>query len=186
MGFAASSAQSNREIFLAAVDVADEQQRRAFLEEACGGEAERVCEIQRLLAAHHDGAASPVDLAIRQLGPAETRATGADGSLAFDISSHPTIDRYKLLEQVGEGGMGTVFMAQQNEPIRRKVALKLIKPGMDSREVISRFQAERQALAMMDHPNIARVLDAGTTAQEALSKVGLDGMRRMIREDDPP
>ena len=74
-----------------------------------------------------------------------------------------TIGPYKLLEQVGEGGMGVVFVAEQTEPIRRRVALKVIKPGMDTRQVIARFEAERQALAMMDHPNIARVLDAGTT-----------------------
>ena len=67
------------------------------------------------------------------------------------------------MEPLGEGGMGTVFVAQQDRPIRRKVALKLIKPGMDSKSVVARFEAERQALAMMDHPNIAKVLDAGTT-----------------------
>ena len=71
---------------------------------------------------------------------------------------------YKLLQQIGEGGMGTVFMAEQQEPVRRMVALKVIKPGMDTRQVIARFEAERQALALMDHPNIAKVLDAGTTA----------------------
>jgi serine/threonine-protein kinase len=73
------------------------------------------------------------------------------------------IGPYKLLEQIGEGGFGNVFMALQQQPLRRKVALKVIKPGMDSKQVIARFEAERQALAMMDHPNIARVLDAGTT-----------------------
>ena len=70
---------------------------------------------------------------------------------------------YKILEQIGEGGMGLVFMARQQEPVKRNVALKLIKPGMDSKQVISRFETERQTLALMDHPNIARVLDAGST-----------------------
>src|SRR5262249_12136408 len=70
---------------------------------------------------------------------------------------------YKLLQQIGEGGMGTVFMAEQTEPVRRMVALKIIKPGMDSAQVIARFEAERQALALMDHPNIAKAFDAGTT-----------------------
>ncbi len=158
-------AQSNRAIFLAALEVPDERRRQALLKSACAGDAERLQAIQRLLAAHHAGAANPVDQAVEQLGPAQTHGPDADASVEFDISNHPTIDRYKLLEQIGEGGMGTVFMAQQTEPIRRKVALKLIKAGMDSREVISRFQAERQALALMDHPNIARVLDAGTTAE---------------------
>src|SRR5207247_610773 len=74
------------------------------------------------------------------------------------------IGRYKLLQQIGEGGFGVVFMAEQTEPVQRKVALKIIKAGMDSREIIARFEAERQALALMDHPNIARVLDAGATA----------------------
>ncbi|MEX2175047.1 MAG: protein kinase [Pirellulaceae bacterium] len=75
------------------------------------------------------------------------------------------IGRYKLLEQIGEGGMGVVYVAEQTQPLRRKVALKLIKPGMDSRQVIARFEAERQALALMDHPNIAKVLDAGTIGE---------------------
>ena len=73
------------------------------------------------------------------------------------------IGRYKLLEKIGEGGMAVVYMAEQTEPVRRKVALKIIKPGMDTRQVIARFEAERQALALMDHPNIAKVLDAGAT-----------------------
>src|SRR6185369_1937420 len=73
------------------------------------------------------------------------------------------IGLYKLLQQIGEGGMGVVFMAEQTHPVQRTVALKIIKPGMDSRQVIARFEAERQALAMMDHPCVARVLDAGTT-----------------------
>jgi len=73
------------------------------------------------------------------------------------------IGRYKLLQQIGEGGCGVVYMAQQEEPVRRQVALKIIKLGMDTRSVIGRFEAERQALALMDHPNIAKVLDAGAT-----------------------
>ncbi len=92
-----------------------------------------------------------------------------------DRASSPTIDQpitekpgtqigpYKLLQQIGEGGMGVVYMAEQKEPVKRRVALKIIKPGMDTRQVIARFEAERQALAMMDHPNIAKVLDAGAT-----------------------
>jgi len=164
--------RSNRGIFLAARRISDQAERRAFLDDACGEDVERRRTIEQLLAVGDSGVASPLDRAIEQLVPAEnhtqpsaTLGADADPSADFNFSSHPMIDRYKLLEQIGEGGMGTVFMAQQTEPIRRKVALKLIKPGMDSREVISRFQAERQALAMMDHPHIAHVLDAGTTAE---------------------
>ena len=73
------------------------------------------------------------------------------------------IGQYKLLQEIGEGGMGTVWMAEQQEPVRRRVALKVIKLGMDTKQVIGRFEAERQALALMDHPNIAKVLDAGST-----------------------
>ena len=77
------------------------------------------------------------------------------------------IGPYKLLQQIGEGGFGFVYMAEQHEPLRRKVALKIVKPGMDTREVIARFEAERQALALMDHPNIAKVFDAGVVEAEA-------------------
>jgi hypothetical protein len=95
------------------------------------------------------------------------------------ISERPgtVIGPYKLLQQIGEGGMGTVFMAEQSHPVQRKVALKIIKPGMDSRQVIARFEAERQALALMDHPNIARVLDAGTIFQ--ISDLGLNRQRQI-------
>ena len=74
-----------------------------------------------------------------------------------------------MLELIGEGGFGVVFMAEQTEPVRRKVALKILKPGMDTRQVVARFEAERQALALMDHPNIARVLDAGATRRAGLT-----------------
>lgn len=128
------------------------EQREAFLDQACGANHELRNEVESLLRAH-DPADSFLELA----------------ALAHTIQ-HPTresagsmIGPYKLLEQVGAGGMGVVYMAEQLKPIRRKVAVKIIKPGMDTAQVIARFEAERQALAMMDHPNIARVLDAGTT-----------------------
>jgi len=95
----------------------------------------------------------------------EASPLGIDPTDALPPIEQPgsVIGPYKLLEQIGEGGMGVVFMAQQTEPIRRKVALKIIKPGMDTRQVIARFEVERQVLALMDHPNIAKVLDAGST-----------------------
>ncbi len=98
----------------------------------------------------------------------DSPAMAADATVLVEppIAERPgtVIGPYKLLQQIGEGGMGVVFMAEQTEPIERTVALKIIKPGMDTRQVIARFEAERQAVAMMDHPNIAKVLDAGTTA----------------------
>src|SRR5688572_17400589 len=85
------------------------------------------------------------------------------GAVVVPEESGTIVDRYKLLEKLGEGGFGVVFMAEQTAPVRRTVALKVIKPGIDTRQVIARFEAERQALALMDHPNIAKVLDAGAT-----------------------
>src|ERR1022692_2791488 len=89
--------------------------------------------------------------------------SGASGEAVVTEQPGDQIGRYKLLEKIGEGGCGIVYMAEQTEPIRRRVALKVIKLGMDTRQVIARFEAERQALALMDHPNIAKVLDAGAT-----------------------
>ena len=99
------------------------------------------------------------------------------------------IGRYKLLEPIGEGGMGVVYMAEQMQPVRRKVALKVIKPGMDTRQVIARFEAERQALALMDHPNIARILDAGATESGrpyfVMELVRGDPDHRVLRPEPP-
>jgi serine/threonine protein kinase/tetratricopeptide (TPR) repeat protein len=130
-------------------------ERAAFLDKMCGGDnALRQC-VEAQLRAHDD----PGDFLARP--PVRGPAT-IDTQLAAD-GPGSRVGPYKLLQQIGEGGMGTVFMAEQSQPVQRKVALKLIKPGMDSRQVIARFEAERQALALMDHPNIAKVLDAGTT-----------------------
>ncbi len=159
--------QSAKSILFSALDIEDQRQRVAFLDEACRDDDALRAEVEALLQSElaDDGLFSQ---AVERLNPnlASDQPNGAEslsvGPL-FDVSTHPLIDRYKLLEEIGRGGMGTVYMAQQIEPVRRRVALKVINPGMDSREVIARFEAERQALAMMDHPNIARVLDAGTT-----------------------
>jgi serine/threonine protein kinase/Flp pilus assembly protein TadD len=145
-------------IFFEALARASAEERADYVEEACGGDQELRRRVERLLQAH----------------PKVGSFLQDDGSgLAATVNLPPmsetagtVIGPYKLLQQIGEGGMGTVFMAEQTDPVRRKVALKVIKPGMDSRQIIARFEAERQALAMMDHVNIARVFDGGTTAGE--------------------
>jgi len=131
------------------------EEQAAYLDHACAGDAQLRRDVEALLAAHlHAG------------GILEVPPAGFDVTRQRPLSSDgvgATVGPYKLLEQIGGGGMGVVYMAEQFRPVRRKVALKIIKPGMDSGHVIARFEAERQALTMMDHPNIAKVLDAGTT-----------------------
>src|SRR5437764_847498 len=155
---------TERDIFVAALQKDDPAERQAYLDEACAGQPELRRQVEHLLRLH-EGAGS-----FLEKPAAESPATGAVQGAAEQASSPEApgtvIGPYKLLEQIGEGGMGTVWMAQQTEPVKRLVAVKLIKAGMDSRQVIARFEAERQALALMDHANIARVLDAGTTTGE--------------------
>ncbi len=149
------------EIFARVMALNDPQQRRELLEQLCGDNPSLKSRVDRLLAAHDDPDPWLDPEVVLAADPAPTMDRGAADSLAEGPGSR--IGPYKLLQQIGEGGMGLVFMAEQTEPVQRRVALKIIKPGMDSRQVIARFEAERQALAMMDHPNIAKVLDAGTT-----------------------
>src|SRR5262245_56623964 len=151
----AMPANDARAIFLAAVE-RPPADRAAFLDEACAGDDALRGRVGALLRAHEEPGAV---LSEPKADPSGTAAHEPAGTLVGTI-----IGQYKLLQQIGEGGMGTVFMAEQTEPVQRKVALKIIKPGMDSKQVIARFEAERQALALMDHPNIAKVLDADTTA----------------------
>jgi eukaryotic-like serine/threonine-protein kinase len=140
-------------IFSAAIGKAPGAERRAFLDGACGGDEAVRRRVEHLLEADD-----------RTAGILERGPDGlADPHEPPGERPGDRVGPYKLLQQIGEGGMGVVYMAEQTEPVRRRVALKIIKPGMDSRQVIARFEAERQALAMMDHQNIARVLDAGTT-----------------------
>jgi len=144
--------QSNREkeIFEQALDITPTEERLGFLTSACGKDAALLARVQALLRADESG---------ESFLPEQPRAT------VVPITEKPgdRIGRYKLLQQIGEGGCGVVYMAEQTEPVRRRVALKVIKLGMDTKQVIARFEAERQALALMDHPNIAKVLDAGAT-----------------------
>src|SRR5689334_5915590 len=140
-------------IFNDAMQIATPAERAAFLDRACGDDAGLRKRVEGLLAAHEQTAdVLKLPYSQRVLNPPVlSEGPGAK------------IGRYKLLEQIGEGGFGVVFMAEQETPVRRRVALKIIKLGMDTRQVIARFEAERQALAMMDHPNIAHVFDAGAT-----------------------
>jgi tetratricopeptide (TPR) repeat protein len=147
-------------VFLAALDRAGPSERAAFLTEACAEDAALRQRVEALLRAH-DQADPLLDRPAAELLDREaTHVAVAEGGQVGTVVA----DRYKLLEQIGEGGMGAVWVAEQTQPVRRKVAVKLIKAGMDSKQVLARFEAERQALALMDHPNIAKVLDGGTTA----------------------
>jgi eukaryotic-like serine/threonine-protein kinase len=169
-------------LFLAASDKPDGAERAAFLERECGGDAELRDRVEALLRANDASPLPPpttedatVDsnpgrpaaevTDVQTLKP-ELVATPVTITADYETTAQPNVliaGRYLLREKIGEGGMGEVWVAKQTEPIKRKVALKLIKTGMDSRAVLQRFQQERQALAMMDHPNIATVLDAGLT-----------------------
>jgi tetratricopeptide (TPR) repeat protein len=139
-----------------AVEYSSPEERAVFLDKVCAGDAARRARVEELLRAYQaagnflQGNRPPAEV-VNTVNEPITERPGA------------VIGPYKLMEQIGEGGMGLVFVAEQHHPVRRKVALKVIKPGMDTRQVIARFEAERQALALMDHPNIAKVLDAGTT-----------------------
>ncbi|MBI3866101.1 MAG: protein kinase [Planctomycetia bacterium] len=149
---------NERDIFIEAIRTADATDRGIFLDQACANDADLRQRVETLVEAH-ERAGSFLEPAFPAL------AATLDTPIEPLIATVPgtVIGSYKLLEQIGEGGMGVVYMAEQAAPVRRKVALKIIKPGMDTREVIARFEAERQALAMMDHQNIARVFDAGAT-----------------------
>lgn len=141
-------------ILSAAVELTDANDRLEYIQSACGGDDELVRQVTELVAAYFsagDFLESPTTSFMPVSNPGVAESAGTQ------------IGRYKLLQQIGEGGFAVVFMAEQEQPVRRQVAVKIIKPGMDSRQVIARFEAERQALAMMDHSNIAKVLDAGTT-----------------------
>jgi tetratricopeptide (TPR) repeat protein len=141
-------------IFAEALECGSAAERAAYLDRACAGDAALREQVNALLRAHEAagnflrGHSAPTGAAAPAAPPADLTGT--------------RLGPYRLMEQIGEGGMGLVFVAEQQEPVRRKVALKVIKPGMDTREVIARFEAERQALALMDHPHIAKVFDAGT------------------------
>ncbi len=160
------------EIFLAIIELDSDSARRAYLDQACAGNVELRGQVEALLKAHGNAGSFLEKPAGELAGPAGELAAPAGASLHQAETMATTspaegpgtrIGPYKLLQLIGEGGMGSVWMAEQREPVRRLVALKVIKAGMDSGQVVARFEAERQALALMDHPNIARVFDGGTT-----------------------
>lgn len=153
-----------KEIFLSAVGKATATERDAYLDQACGDDVELRDRVRDLLSADEQPA-SYLDKPALDF-PETRQLTGECNDVIPDHgldASGTQFGPYKLLQEIGQGGFGVVYMAVQQHPVRRTVALKIIKPGMDSQEVIARFEAERQALALMDHPNIAKVLDAGAT-----------------------
>jgi len=150
--------QKTEAIFHAAMELPPGGRRQEYVQQVCAEDELLLRSVEELL----DGVT---------IGEQILEAGAPGGASSGDCQAGPatgdSVGRYKLLEKIGEGGCGVVYMAEQEEPVRRKVALKLIKPGMDSQQVIARFEAERQALALMDHPNIARVFDGGVTGESA-------------------
>src|SRR6516165_2948996 len=151
-------ANAAKAIFMTALDKNEAGERAAYVALACGNDDELRQRVEMLLKAHDDPGSFMKPLAA---APAPVLVATLDEPIAEGPGT--VIGPYKLLEQIGEGGFGVVFMAEQTRMVRRKVALKVLKPGMDTRQVVARFEAERQALALMDHPNIAKVLEAGQT-----------------------
>ena len=154
-------------IFAAALGKALLTERAAYVDLACAGDVELHERVRALLKAHDEAGsflARPAEGQSITAGPPDGQRFDRDAEPSGDEGPGTRIGAYKLLQQIGAGGMGVVYMAEQQTPVRRMVALKLIKPGMDSAQVIARFEAERQALALMDHQNIARVFDGGTSA----------------------
>jgi serine/threonine protein kinase/tetratricopeptide (TPR) repeat protein len=161
---------SERDIFIAALQKEDSAQRHAYLDDACTGRPELRRQVDNLLRLHEGAgsflenpAAGPMGIP-REPGDAQAGLSTAACAAAIAVDAPGAmIGPYRLLEQIGEGGFGVVFMAEQTQPLRRQVALKVLKTGMDTRQIVTRFEAERQALAIMDHPHIAKVHDGGIT-----------------------
>jgi serine/threonine protein kinase/WD40 repeat protein len=148
-------------LFNEALERNDRNERARYLDEACGGDAALREQLEQLVRAHEDAGGFLFDPSRKSTAASATQFV--EEPVNGTEKACDSIGRYKLLQQIGEGGCGIVYMAEQEEPVRRRVALKVIKLGMDTKQVIARFGAERQALALMEHPNIAKVLDAGAT-----------------------
>src|SRR5436190_12662633 len=147
---------TEREIFLEVLELSTAEARAAYLQGACGRDVVLRRKVEELLEEHFSNDSLLAGSALEGERPTMIEPPVQEAPAQM-------IGRYKLLERIGEGGFGEVWMAEQREPVKRRVALKIIKLGMDSRQIVARFEAERQALAMMDHENIAKILDAGTT-----------------------
>src|SRR5208282_1195193 len=164
------STQSQREkaVYCQALEITGPEQRRQFLDQACGADKALREQVDKLLGLTQSAGdfftecRPALEAAAADADPAQI-LLAAESALEAGPHESDRIGPYKLLQRIGEGGCGVVYMAEQEQPIRRRVALKIIKLGMDTKSVIARFEAERQALALMDHPNIAWVLDAGAT-----------------------
>ena len=159
-----SPGAKERDVFLEALEQPTPQERAACLDRACGDDRSLRAAVEALLQNHKED--NFLETPVVEAPRAATEGRGPGGTVRIASVTEHAGDRigpYKLLQQIGEGGCGVVYMAEQDEPVRRRVALKVIKLGMDTKSVIARFEAERQALAMMDHPNIAKVLEAGAT-----------------------
>jgi serine/threonine protein kinase/Tfp pilus assembly protein PilF len=158
----ATQAPSFDSIFCSAIEIESAEERAAYVDRVCGDDRELRGRVEKLLAAHFR-AGNFLEQPAVEAGVTGPRGQSAAADLPGAEIPGAVIGPYKLLEQIGEGGFGVVWMAEQQEPVRRLVALKVIKAGMDSAQVIARFEAERQALALMDHLHIARVLDAASS-----------------------
>jgi serine/threonine-protein kinase len=154
---------TERDLFIAALQIEDPTGRSAYLDKACAADAELRQRLEALLKAFVQAGSFLQQPAVCPAATSDVPPVGPPPNNASTEAAGTVIGPYKLLQQLGEGGMGTVWLAEQTQPVQRKVALKLIRSGMASQQVLARFEAERQALALMDHPNIAKVLDAGTT-----------------------
>jgi hypothetical protein len=160
------------DIFYSALEMKSPDARKAFLDRACDGDSALRSRLEKLLASQPDAekffqeggvVRLPMEKLAHSFTDTNSPVRNADAQAIEDETIGKMVGHYKILQRIGEGGCGVVYMAQQEKPVRRRVALKIIKLGMDTKSVVARFEAERQALALMDHPNIARVLDAGAT-----------------------